>query len=127
MKKDEIKNIKEEFDKLKPAKIRLDNDRELNNKEAIWALFSALNRMSKRGFTTDEILEKLREKGIDVKAQTYRKYMAECRKTQLQKAQAKDANSQKVKPVADEPGLPTAAMPNYHTPAKTERKRWYQK
>lgn len=134
--KSEIKKFKDEFDKLKPVKIRLDNERELNNKEAIWALFPALNRMSKRGFTTEEILEKLREKGIGVKAQTYRKYMSECRKAELQKAQAKAAKPKKVKPVVDEAmerdetvevGIGNTSMPNYHTPAEAERKRWYQK
>ncbi|WP_241159615.1 hypothetical protein [Desulfovibrio sp. ZJ200] len=38
--------------------------------------------MKKRGFDTQEIVEKLREKGIEVKAQTLTKYLTEARRLQ---------------------------------------------
>ena len=133
----EIKNIKAEFKDLKPAKVKLDNNRKLYCKEAITALYPALNGMRKRGFTTEEILEKLREKGIVIKAATYRRYMGECRKQQSQKNKAKtakpvDEHSAMAKPVepakVPEPDMQrNMRMPNYHAPAEPERKSWYQK
>lgn len=83
----DIKNVKAELKALEPAK-KLDGNRKLNSLEAITALYPALERMQNRGFTIDEILEKLREKGIEVAPSTYEKYMGKCRKKKLQDAQA---------------------------------------
>ena len=49
-------------------------------KEAIFALAPTLERMKKRGFDTQEIAEKLHEKGIEVKAPTLAKYLNEFRR-----------------------------------------------
>ena len=49
-------------------------------KQAIFTLAPTLERMKKRGFDTQEIVEKLHEKGIEVKAQTLTKYLTEARR-----------------------------------------------
>ena len=49
-------------------------------KEAVFILAPTLERMKKRGFDTQEIVEKLHEKGIEVKAQTLTKYLTEARR-----------------------------------------------
>ena len=66
----QVKEIRTEFAKLKPVKVTLDGNRSLTVKEAIFALAPTLERMKKRGFDTQEIAEKLHEKGIDVKTPT---------------------------------------------------------
>lgn len=82
-----IKEIKTEFSKLKPAKITLDGSRVMTVKETIFALAPTLERMKKRGFDMQAIVEKLHEKGIEVKAQTLAKYLNEARR---QKDKKKD-------------------------------------
>ena len=76
----QIKKIKTEFAKLKPAKVTLGGNRSLTVKEAIFALAPTLERMKKRGFDTQEIAEKLHEKGIEVKPPTLAKYLNEFRR-----------------------------------------------
>ena len=49
-------------------------------KEAIFALAPTLGRMKKRGFETQEIVEHLHEKGIDIKPPTLAKYLKEYRR-----------------------------------------------
>lgn len=73
----QVKEIRLELDKLKPAKVTLDGNRSLTVKEAIRALAPTLERMKKRGFDTQEIAEKLCEKGIEVKPPTLAKYLNE--------------------------------------------------
>ncbi len=65
------------FAKLKPAKITLDGKRNMTVKEAILTLAPTLERMKKRGFGTQEIVEKLHEKGIEIKPPTLAKYLNE--------------------------------------------------
>ena len=65
-----LKEIRQEFAKLKPATVTLDGNRAMTVKQAIFTLAPTLERMKKRGFDTQEIVEKLHEKGIEVKAQT---------------------------------------------------------
>ena len=76
----QVKNIKTEFTSLKPVKVNLDGTRSLTVKEAIFALAPTLERMKKRGFDTQEIADKLHEKGIDVKPPTLAKYLNEFRR-----------------------------------------------
>ena len=71
----QVKEIRQEFAKLKPATVTLDGNRAMTVKQAIFTLAPTLERMKKRGFDTQEIVEKLREKGIEVKAQTLTKYL----------------------------------------------------
>ena len=54
--------------------------RTMSMKEAVFALAPTLERMKKRGFDTQEIVERLHEKGIEVKPQTLTKYLTEARR-----------------------------------------------
>ena len=49
-------------------------------KEAVLALDPTLERMRKRGFEVQELVERLHEKGIEVKAPTLAKYLSEFRR-----------------------------------------------
>ena len=84
----QIKEIRLELAKLKPVKVTLDGNRSLTVKEAIFALAPTLERMKKRGFDTQEIAEKLHEKGIDVKTPTLAKYLNEFRRGKDKKKDA---------------------------------------
>lgn len=77
---DQVKNIRQEFARLKPATVTLDGNSTLTVKQAIFALAPTLERMKKRGFDITELVERLHEKGIEVKAQTLTKYLAEARR-----------------------------------------------
>ena len=59
----QLKEIRQEFATLKPASVT-----------------PTLERMKKRGFDTQEIVERLHEKGIEVKPQTLTKYLTEARR-----------------------------------------------
>ena len=63
----QLKEIRQEFARLKPAAVTLDGNRAMTVKQAIFTLAPTLERMKKRGFDTQEIVEKLHEKGIEVK------------------------------------------------------------
>ncbi len=76
----QLKEIRQEFATLKPASVTLDGNRTMSVKEAVFALAPTLERMKKRGFGTQEIIEKLYEKGIEIKPQTLNKYLAEARR-----------------------------------------------
>ena len=76
----QLKEITQEFAALKPASVTLDGNRTMSVKEAVFILAPTLERMKKRGFDTQEIVEKLHEKGIEVKAQTLTKYLTEARR-----------------------------------------------
>ena len=76
----QVKEIRLEFAKLKPVKVTLDGNRNMTVKEAIFALSPTLERMKKRGFDTQEIAEKLHEKGIEIKPPTLAKYLNEFRR-----------------------------------------------
>jgi len=87
----QIKEVRQEFAKLRPATVTLDGNRVMTVKEAIFALAPTLERMKKRGFDTQEIVEKLHEKGIEVKPQTLTKYLTEARRQrESQKAKKGD-------------------------------------
>ena len=76
----QLKEIRQEFAALKPASVTLDGNRTMSVKEAVFILAPTLERMKKRGFDTQEIVEKLHEKGIEVKAPTLAKYLSEFRR-----------------------------------------------
>ena len=61
----QLKEIRQEFATLKPASVTLDGNRTMSMKEAVFALAPTLERMKKRGFDTQEIVERLHEKGIE--------------------------------------------------------------
>ena len=76
----QVKEIRLALAKLKPVKVTLDGNRNMTVKEAIFALSPTLERMKKRGFDTQEIAEKLHEKGIEIKPPTLAKYLNEFRR-----------------------------------------------
>ena len=76
----QVKDIKTAFATLKPQKITLDGNRARTVKEAVFVLAPTLERMKKRGFDITELVEKLHEKGIPVKAPTLAKYLNEFRR-----------------------------------------------
>ncbi len=87
----QLKEIRQEFAHLKPATVTLDGNRPMTVKQAIFTLAPTLERMKKRGFDTQELVERLHEKGIEVKAQTLTKYLTEARRQREgQKAQKQD-------------------------------------
>jgi len=93
-----VKEIRQEFAKLKPVKVTLDGNRSLTVKEAIRALSPTLERMKKRGFDIQELVEKLHEKGIEVKPPTLAKYLNEFRRGKEKKADTPPAQ-EKTTPV----------------------------
>lgn len=76
----QLKEVRQEFAALKPASVTLNGNRTMSVKEAVFALAPTLERMKKRGFDTQEIVERLHEKGIEVKPQTLTKYLTEARR-----------------------------------------------
>ena len=81
----QLKEIRQEIAALKPASVTLDGNRTMSVKEAVFALAPTLERMKKRGFGTQEIVERLHEKGIEVKAPTLAKYLSEFRRRKEKK------------------------------------------
>ncbi|MDL2290900.1 protein MobC [Desulfovibrio sp. OttesenSCG-928-F20] len=90
----QVKELRLAFAKLKPVKVTLDGNRSLTVKEAIFALAPTLERMKARGFDTQELAEKLHERGIEIKPPTLAKYLNEFRRG---KAEKKDTRSPTVK------------------------------
>lgn len=76
----QVKEIRQELTKVQPVKVTLDGNRGMTVKEAVFALAPTLERMKKRGFDTQEIAEKLHEKGIEIKPPTLAKYLNEFRR-----------------------------------------------
>lgn len=81
----QVKEIRKEFTKLKPAKVTLNSNRKVTVKEAIRTLTPTLERMIKRGFDTQDIVEMLHERGIEVKQPTLKKYLNEFNREKEQK------------------------------------------
>lgn len=73
----QLKEIRQECATLKPASVTLEGNRAMSVKEAVFALAPTLERMKKRGFELQELVERLHEKGIEVKAPTLAKYLSE--------------------------------------------------
>ena len=87
----QVKEIRQEFARLKPSAVILDGNRAMTVKQVIFTLAPTLERMKKRGFDTQEIVERLHEKGIEVKPQTLAKYLTEARRQREgRKAQKRD-------------------------------------
>ena len=76
----QLKEIRQEFATLKPTSVTLEGNRTMSVKEAVFALAPTLERMRKRGFEVQELVERLHEKGIEVKAPTLTKYLSEFRR-----------------------------------------------
>ena len=81
----QLKEIRQEFATLKPASVTLEGNRTMSVKEAVFTLAPTLERMKKRGFEVQELVERLHEKGIEVKAPTLAKYLSEFRRLKEKK------------------------------------------
>lgn len=81
----QVKEIRQELAKVKPVKVTLDGNRSMTVKEAVFALAPTLERMKNRGLDTQEIAEKLHEKGIEIKPPTLAKYLNEFRRGKVEK------------------------------------------
>ena len=99
----QLKEIRQEFAALKPASVTLEGNRTMSVKEAVLALAPTLERMRKRGFEVQELVERLHEKGIEVKAPTLAKYLSEFRR---QKQKKKDTPRTALTKVV--PSMPSA-------------------
>lgn len=99
----QVKDIKTVFAMLKPQKVTQGGNRFMTVKEAIFALAPTLERMKKRGFEITELVEKLHEKGIPVKAPTLAKYLNEFRHGKKKKAECKTGT-----PPPPEKAVPTS-------------------
>jgi hypothetical protein len=97
----QVKEIRLELAKLRPARITLDGKRSLTVKEAVFALAPTLERMKKRGFDTQELAEKLHAKGIEVKPPTLAKYLNEFRRRNGRKSDSPAPQKQEEKLRAD--------------------------
>ena len=104
----QLKEIRQEFARLKPASVTLDGNRTMSVKKAVFALAPTLERMKKRGFDTQEIVERLAEKGIAIKPPTLTKYLKEYRRQ-------KDSRKPKRQDTPSPP-RPQASVPQVDTP-----------
>jgi len=100
---EQIREIRQEFARLRPATVTLDGHRPMTIREAIFSLAPTLERMKKRGFDTQEIVERLAEKGIAIKPPTLTKYLKEYRR------QKEDRKGRK-KDTPPPPPLPQASV-----------------
>jgi uncharacterized membrane protein len=63
----DIKTIREDLKKQKPADLADNQDRPLSNREVVKQLASTLLKMRKRGFTTSALVELLKKHQIAIK------------------------------------------------------------
>jgi len=73
----DIKSIKADLVRRRKARLTVADDRDLSIKETILRLAPELRRMKKRGFTTSEMIEALKENGLNIKGATLNRYLAE--------------------------------------------------
>jgi len=73
----DIKTIKADLVRRRKARFTITDERDLSVKETILRLAPELRRMKKRGFTTAEMIEALKENGLNVKGATLNRYLAE--------------------------------------------------
>jgi hypothetical protein len=73
----DLKTIKADLVRRRKARLTVIDDRDLSVKETILRLAPELRRMKKRGFTTIEMIEALKENGLNIKGATLNRYLAE--------------------------------------------------
>ena len=106
-----LRKIVAEFPNLQHEKKTLEGNYEMTFREAIRALYPTLRDMKKRGFTTREIAEKLREYRVYIELSTLSKYMHDLEQKMAQKSKA--SSTRRVKTPASQPADST----NAHAPA----------
>ena len=111
-----VRKILAEFPNLQNEKKTLEGNHEMTLREAIRALYPTLRDMKKRGFTTREIAEKLKEYRVYIELSTLSKYMHDMEQEMSQKAKT---STRRVRKPASQP----ADSANAHalaTPSETE-------
>ena len=106
-----LRKIVAEFPNLQHEKKTLEGNHEMTFREAIRALYPTLRSMKKRGFTTREIAEKLKEYGVDIELSTLSKYMHDMEQEMSQKSKA--SSTRRVKKATSQPAAPVTD----HAPA----------
>ena len=106
-----VRKIIAEFPNLQHEKKTLEGNRDMTFREAIRALYPTLRDMKKRGFSTREIAEKLKEYGVYIELSTLSKYMHDLEQEISQKS--KSSSTRRVKKPASQPADST----NAHAPA----------
>ena len=106
-----LRKIVAEFPNLQHEKKTLEGNHEMTFREAIRALYPTLRDMKKRGFTTREIAEKLREYRVYIELSTLSKYMHDLEQEMSQKSKA--GSTRRVK----KPASQTDSSVNAHAPA----------
>ena len=91
----QVKEIRNYLDKAKPTTVTLQGNRPMTMKEVVFALAPTLERMKKRGFLPEEIIDLLRDRGIDLKTQTLSKYLSVYRREKNQKKSCQTATVHK--------------------------------
>ena len=102
-----LRKIVAEFPNLQHEKKTLEGNYEMTFREAIRALYPTLRDMKKRGFTTREIAEKLREYRVYIELSTLSKYMHDMEQEISQKSKA--GSTRRVKKPAFQPADSTNA------------------
>ena len=105
-----VRRIIAEFPNLQNEKKTLEGNHEMTFREAIRALYPTLRSMKKRGFTTREIAEKLKEYGVYIELSTLSKYMHDMAQDMSQKSKA--SSTRRVRKPAAQP----ADSANAHAP-----------
>ena len=106
-----VRRIQAEFANLQSEKKTLEGNHEMTLREAVRALYPTLQRMKKRGFTTREIAEKLKEYDVYIELSTLSKYMHDMAQETSQKSKA--SSTRRVRKPASQP----ADSANAHAPA----------
>ena len=106
-----VRRILAEFPNLQNEKKTLEGSHEMTYREAIRALYPTLRDMKKRGFTTREIAEKLKEYGVYIELSTLSKYMHDMEQETSQKG--KTSSTRRVRKPASQP----CSSANSHAPA----------
>ena len=106
-----VRRILAEFPNLQHEKKTLEGNYEMTFREAIRALYPTLRDMKKRGFSTREIAEKLKEYGVYIELSTLSKYMHDLEQEMSQKSKA--GSTRRVK----KPASQTDSSANAHAPA----------
>ena len=96
-----VRKILAEFPNLQNEKKTLEGNHEMTFREAIRALYPTLRGMKKRGFTTREIAEKLKEYGVYIELSTLSKYMHDMAQETSQKS--KSSSTRRVRKPASQP------------------------
>ena len=106
-----VRRILAEFPNLQSEKKTLEGSREMTFREAVRALYPTLRDMKKRGFTTREISEKLKEYDVHIELSTLSKYMHDAE--QEMSSKKTKSSSRRVKQSASQ----TDSSANAHAPA----------